>query len=787
MLLKKMFRDMMASKGAYVACLVIIIMGLLLNTALTLAVENLKSSRQDFYTQQNFAHGFASVRALPASEVSKLAAIEGISEIQGRLVKEVQVMSFDREENVFLRLISWDTANENPINGMRLELGDHLMANSHNVWVDNKFFEANELSLDDTLQVIAGGQLQNLEIVGMGRSPEFVYATRSQADIYPSPTTFGVAYMPEQAMKYMFPEDTHYNDLVFKLEPGYEYEDVKDVLESRLKRFGLISLYPREDQMSHLYLDMEITGVEAMSTGMPILFLSIAAMIQYIVLKRLVEQQRGQIGIMKAMGYSDKEIIIHYMSYGITLGFIGGLLGGIAGSATSYPFMMMFEEFFNMPDLQGRFSLYQIMIAILISLVFSAFASFQGCKKVLSLEPAEAMRPPSPVIGVRVLLERIKFFWNMLTVQGMMAVRNMSRNKGRSAFVFLGIMFCMAIVSLTWSMNDMIQKLLFDQFEQVELYDVKITLAGPARGAPGIKEVLKMEGVKGVDPLAEVPVKIRHKWLEEDVILIAIPGNSQYYHVIDKDYQRIGLPQQGILLSERLATLLEVEIGQTLYLENQLQDDDEVEKVEVTGIIPQYLGMNAYMELGALQQLLGIPELATSLLVGIQPDSVPVLKETYRQSHEIAGIDEQQQRLDQLRQMMDLYGSVVYVYAFMGIIIGFAIIYSSSIISLSERSRELASMMVLGMTPAEVLEVITFEQWFVAIFGMMAGMPLARGLLTGMAVTSSTDMYTIPTEISGYSYFMGFLITSVSIWIAQRASAKKVRDLSLVEVLKSSE
>lgn len=788
MLWKKMFRDMKESKGAYIACMVIIMMGLLLFTALSLAVENLKTSRRDFYEKQHFADGFASVRSLPAGEVSKLADIPGIARIQGRLVKDVQVLSLESVENVYLRLVSIDTTSENPINGMRLELGTPLKANENNIWIDNKFFEANSLKLEQSLEVIISGYMRELKIVGVGRSPEFIYATRSVTDFMPTPDTFGVAFIPVDVMKNMFPQENTFNDLVFMLSPGYVFDDVKDVLESRLKRYGLLNLIAREDQMSHLYLDMEITGVESMSTGMPILFLSIAAMIMYIVLKRLVEQQRGQIGIMKALGYTDREIMFHYMSYALFLGFAGGLLGGLMGNALSYPFMAIFEEFFNMPDLRGRFSLPYTGLAVALSLFFSAIAGYQGCKKVLTLEPAEAMRPPAPALGVKVLLEKVRFFWNMLTVQGMMAVRNMSRNKGRSVFVFLGIMFCFAIVSLTWSMNDMIQKLLFDQYEKVELYDVKITLARPSSEKAVTREIQRAFGVKAVDPMAEVPVKLRNRWYDEDVLLIAIPADGQYYHILDKEYRRIALPDHGILLSERLAMLLDARVGTELYLENLMLDSNEPDpKVEVVGIIPQYLGMNAYMELGVLQRLLGIPGLTTSLMVGIEPEGVAPLKEDYRQSSLVAAIDEQQTRLNQLREMMDLYGSMIYIYAFMGIIIGFAIIYSSSTISLSERSRELASMMVLGMTPAEVLEVITFEQWFVGIMGMVAGIPVARALINLMSQTMSTDMYTIPAAISAQSYFMGFVITSISIWIAQRASAKKISSLSLVEVLKSSE
>ena len=788
MLWKKMFRDMMESKGAYIACMVIITMGLLLFTALNLAVENLKSSRVDFYTNQNFAHGFASLRSMPSNEIRRLDGIEGIAQIQGRLVRDVQLLTEPGEDNIYLRLVSYDTGHDHPINNMHLELGTDLQSGVSNIWIDNKFFEANDLFLEDRLPVIAGGQIHELEIIGVGRSPEFIYATRTLADLYPNPETFGIAFVPVDVMKNMFSEESAFNDLVFTLHPGYEYADVEDVLESRLRRYGLLSLIPRDDQMSHMYLDMEITGVEGMSTGMPVLFLSISAMILYIVLKRLVEQQRGQIGIMKAVGYTEKEIILHYMSYAMTMGFFGGLLGGLLGNALSFPFMMIFEEFFNMPNLQGRFSLLYTTLAVLLSLSFAAVAGFQGCKKVLSLEPAEAMRPAAPIPGVKVLLEKIHFFWNMLTVQGMMAVRNMSRNKGRSVFVFIGIMFCFAIVSLTWSMNELIQILLFDQFEKVEVYDVKITMTSPTDQNTVIREVLRSSGVKAADPMAEVPVKLRHRWYTEDILLIAVPADAQYYHILDQESRRIPPPEQGILLSERLAMLLDARVGTDLYLDNLLVDtsrDDK--KVEVMGIIPQYLGMNAYMELSALQQLLEIPGLTTAVLIGTEPGGVQLLQEDYRQSDRIADIDEQQTRIDQLREMMDLYGSMIYIYAFMGIIIGFSIIYSSSIITLSERSRELASMMVLGMTPAEVLEVITFEQWFVGIWGMIAGIPLARVLITALSQSMSTDMFVIPTDISMQSYFMGFVITSLSIWIAQRASAKKIRSLSLVEVLKSSE
>jgi len=167
-----------------------------------------------------------------------------------------------------------------------------------------------------------------------------------------------------------------------------------------------------------MLLSEELKGLEAAAKGMPILFLSIAGVILYIMLKRMVEQQRGQIGILKAFGYTEREVLGHYLSYAFVLGVAGGLLGGLSGIALSYPFTSMYQLFFNMPGLNGQFSPRYLLLGLLLSIIFSLFAGYQGSKKILTLEPAEAMRPPAPPIGRKIWLEKIGVFWNILTAQG---------------------------------------------------------------------------------------------------------------------------------------------------------------------------------------------------------------------------------------------------------------------------------------------------------------------------------------------------------------------------------
>ena len=785
MLWKKVFRDLSENKGAYFACSVIVIIALMVFTSFSMLSDNLTMSKETFYANQNFADGFVQVQALPFAKVEGLRQIEGIADIQGRIVKDVRVLLPDRTENVYLRLVSIEPERDNTINGVFLTQGIPLDNRGTNIWIDSMFFEANSLELNDILEIVAMGQRRQLQIVGVGKSPEFIYALRTAADIFPSPETFGIAFVPLEIMQVLFPQNRAFNDVVFTLEPGANFDNIKDQMEYQLEPYGLTAIFPRADHVSHLLLTTELASLKVMSTALPILFLVIAGAILYIVLKRLIEQQRGQIGILKALGYTQGEIITHYLSFAVVIGLSGGTLGAILGMLLSGPLTDLYQMFFNMPGVATGFQFQYLLLGIMLSLGFSLIAGYQGCKGVLTLEPAEAMRPPAPMIGKKVLLEQIGFIWNMFTVQGMMAVRNISRNKGRSAFIFLGIMFCFAISSFTGSMNELYQKMLYDQYEKVEVYDVRVTLARPLDERSVVRELQAFPGVTNVEAMAEIPITLSNKWREQGVVLLGLPLNSQLYNILDKNYNKIEPPQNGLLLSERLARLLDADIGTILTVNSPMLREPNGKPLEVVGIVPQYLGMNAYMELGAVQDFLGQGPLATAIMVSIDEERIPALQERYMGSVMVAGVDDIGQRLAQMQELMDTFGSMIYMFLVVGIIIGFAIIYTSSIITVSERSRELASMMVLGMSPKEVLSVITFEQWVLGIPAMIAGIPMAYILMASMSEAVSTDAYTMPVVITFYSYLLAAFVTVLSILIAQKAAARKVENLSLVEVLKS--
>lgn len=788
MLFKKMLRDLLENKGAYFACTVIITIGLIIFTAFSIVSDNLFLSRNTFYHNQNFAEGFAEVERMPREKIKELSSLPGIAQIEGRLIKDVLVLFPDRTDNVYLRIVSVDPESPNPINGVLLDKGIPLATGRMNIWVDNNFLEANDLELNQEIEIIAEGRKRSLQIVGSGKNPEFIYAMRTAGELYPDPQTFGIAYIPYEMTKTLFKENGMINNIVFTLKPGAEYQDVENTLKPKLDKYGLKSLYPRKDQSSHLILEEELSGIEAMSFSLPLLFLSVASFILYIMLKRMIESQRGQIGILKALGYTRTEILTHYMSYGVILGLLGGILGGLLGAWLSYPFTSLYEMYFNMPDLRGSFSPSYLLFAILLSLLFSTIASYQGSKAVLRLEPAEAMNPPAPPVGKKIVLESITAFWNMLTVQGKMATRNIFRHPGRNLFILLGIMFTFALLATPWVMKNMVDIMIFDQYEKIEVYDAKVSLAYPLDKNSVEKELARFPGVLKVETKAEAPVTLSYLWHKKNVVLLGLPSDGDLHRIIDKSGKQIRPPKNGILLSERLADLLAVTTGDELLLTSPFFKNTDTKKtVLVSGVVSQTLGINAYMDLEALHNLFGQGDFVTTAMIGMERQLIPTLQQEYRNAAAVSNIENQTELFRKMKELMASYDAMIYSMLIFGIITGFAIIYSSSIISLSERSRELASMMVLGMTPAEVLSVITFEQWFLSAPAMLAGIPLTKLMLKGMAQSVNNDIYTVPTSLDGVSIINAFLVTVASIWIAQRFAAKRIKKLRIVDVLKARE
>jgi len=785
MLKRKMLRDLMENKLAYLACLVIIVIGLTTYTSISIVMENLYRAKDNFYADARFADGFARVSGMPAAHLDRLARIEGIGEIEGRQVKDVRVLGLDGERNVHLRLVSLPFIPgeyERPINAPLLVDGSPLNEEGRELWLSPDFFAARELKLGGEISLLVEGRAVIFTVAGTAQSPEFVYALRTAQEMFPMPETFGIAYLPASTMKTLFREQDRVNDLVFLLEPGYTYAAVEEKLRPRLEPYGLISIFSREDQVSHAILTMELQGLEGSATAMPLLFLSIAGIILYTLLKRMVEQQRGQIGTLKAFGYTNGELILHYLSHALLLGLVGGVVGGLSGIWLSFSFTEMYAQFYQLPGLGRELSYGYLWRGMLLSLVFCALAGYFGCRPSLRLQPAEAMRPAAPPPGRRTWLELWTFYWFLLTVQGKMATRNLFRSRQRSAFTLIGVMFAFSMMATTWYFRAITDFLIFDQFTRVRTHDLQVAFSRPLSLPEVERELKAFPGIKRLEPMLEVPATLKHRWQEEDTIILGLPRDAYLYNILTDTGQRVDPPTGGVVLAEYLAAQLRAPPGTELILESYWLEDPV--RVAVVGVIPQHIGTNAYMEIHALNGLLGRGSLATAALLAMDETYIPLLQERYRETEAVASMEASEALLDKVRELMQSFGSMQYIFAVFGFIIGFAIIYNSSIVSLSERQRELASLRVMGMTSGEVLQVLTFEQWLLSCAGMLAGIPFTIILMHTLSRAMGSELFSIPVIVEVDMFIVALAGTVFSILAAQWMLSRRVRRLSLLDVLK---
>lgn len=786
MLWRKMIRDILENKFAYLACGVVIAIGLMAYTSMSIAKDGLFYAKDQFYQDYHFPDGFAKVKAIPYARAKALEELDGIDKVGGRLIKDIRVLKPSSKENVYLRLISLHTPNGNELNGIKLEKGLFPDAKRQQVLVADKFYGAHQLQIGDKIEVIIEGKLVELSISGTGQSPEYIYALKELQSVAADPKTFEVAYVPYEQMEQLFNQKGLVNDISFTLEPGVTFEDVEERLKSELKPYELESLYAAKDQLSNAMLTEELKQLERMASSLPLIFLVIAAIILYIMLKRLVESQRGQIGILKAFGYRNLEILLHYLWYGVFIGIFGGVLGGLLGIWVSKYFLKLYEMYFSLPNLGAQTSMKYFYLGIIMAALFSAAASFQGVRSVIHLQPAEAMHPVVPTIVKKTVLEKIGWFWRMFNVQGRMAIRNLLRNKSRSFFTLIGIVFTYAMMASFFSFYSMSEVMLMDQFTKVQKQDAKITLSKPMERLDVIRELQHVKGIKRVEPLLEIPVSLRFLNHKKDVMALGIMADSTLYNVFDKQGNHLQLPKSGMMVSEQIADRLDVHVGDVLQMESIYAKDEKID-IQVERIIPQYLGANVYMNQDVMLGLLKQGEMMTSALLSIDQRAIPDLKEDYRSSKFVSTIEIRQEMVDKYTEMMAASSSAMWVMALISIITGFAIVYNSSIISLAERKRELASLRVMGMTSKEVMEVVSTEQWFLGFVGMIAGIPLAFSMCKLMSTSMSNDLYTIPAKINPDALVQAFIGTIVAIAISQISVSRKVKQLDLVAVLKERE
>jgi len=793
LLFRKLWRDIREAKGQFASILLVLVIGVMFYTGLNSALRNLDYASRKYFTSYRLADLWVSFQKAPENVVSRIQAFAEVKQVTGRVVQDVQI-TIDGQDAV-LRLISLPDRRDTGVNDVMLQAGRYFSSDESNqCLVDEAFFKAHGLKPGDRLQPLISGNLIKLKVIGMVKSPEYLYQLRDSNDMVPDAKRFGIVYLKKSFAQAIFGFNGSINDASILLNPGVDSLEFQAKIEKTLQRYGLIETTLKKDQLSYNTFSGDLEQLTSLSGFFPILFLIVAATIIYITMNRLIENQRIQIGTLKALGYTNFQITSHYLSYALVIGLIGSLIGSLFGIYLGRLLMVMYNTMYQLPLEQMKSHFDLIIPASILALFFCGLAGYNSCKNELRIVPAESMRPKAPKIVVKTWIEKIDWLWQRFNFSWKIILRNLFRYKKRAMLTSIGIIFSTALLLAALGMNTSMVYLITQQYTNVQKYDLKVGF-NKLLALTDINYIQTLPHVTRVEPVLGYGVELTNGWRSKKVGLTGLTSHSQLYQVMDSQGLPVAVPERGILISERLSQTLGAIPGDFLQVrplwpgKNDDRDRDRDSKnIRVRGVVAQYIGESAYAKLnfcGAILQegpafnqvLLKLDHPQNQAKVIVKLKAMPVVASVQSKIDTVANIE---------KAMENAVFSIGIMIA-ASALLAFAVVYNITTINIFERRRELATLKVVGFTNSEMRQLVFNENMIITALAIGCGLFLGRYLLDFLLQDAATDNMNFPTILTPDSYILAVILVFTFTIAANLILMKKIHRINMVEALKSSE
>lgn len=655
------------------------------------------------------------------------------------------------------------------------------------VLINRQFAEAHKLKPGMDLDVAAEGKRKVLTIVGIAASPEFVYTVRDAAGLLEDPSTFGAAIMPENQIQELMGRKGSVNQVLIRFAPGAQKEEIVQKIKEILQPYGLLAEYPQKDQLSEAILRGELTQLRAFSRFLPTIFLAIALLMQFVFVGRLVKTQRGQIGLLKALGYSNISLLFLYGSYAFLATTIGAFVGIALGYGLASLLVRLYAIFFNLPRLEETLRLGTAGAVAFLSITAGTTAGLAAAWGITSIRPAESMRPTFPKATKRSFLERIPILWNHLGLQWRMSFRSLSRSRFRAFVTAMGAIFSIALLVVSLFSKDSMDDLMRRHFSYDRQYDYLVRIISPVKEGE-ILNISRIDGVLEAEPFLELPVRIKLGRKNREDVLLAMEPSPSLVRITNQEGKELPLPEEGLLLDWFTAQKLEAKVGDELQVQSMLDlGPPRYGIFRVEGITKRAMGSASMVSLKEANRLLNEQNVVSGVMLKIDPGlSDKVERELERMVNISSVLNKKDERAYFQKNLGYMYYSIGILVLFSSVL-GFAIIYNSSVIALSERKRTLAALKALGMTNQEVAVYLWGEDGFLLFWGIILGLPLGKVLSELYAVAVSTDLFSFNVIIYKSTYFLaacGGIVLGIFAWIL---ALKGVKELKMIEILKAND
>jgi putative ABC transport system permease protein len=782
---KKLWRELWAMRMQAVAIGAVIVGGVGIFIMSLSTLDSLFHTRESYYRDHHFAQVFSSLKRAPLSLVQRIQAIPGVDKVETRVVAYVNLDVAGYGEPVSGHLLSLPDNSRGLLNQVYLR-GGRLFepGRDSEVLLSEEFANAHGLRAGDSLHATINGRRKSLTVVGLAMSPEYIYQIAPGA-MFPDNHRYGVLWMARQPLATAYAMDGAFNNVSLTLDKSGNEQDVIDRLDELLKPYGGIGAYARKDQLSNRFLSEELKQQKTIATVFPIIFFGVAAFLLNVVTSRLISLEREQIAGLKAFGYSNFAVGLHYIKLIlliVTLGVIAGVAVGIwLGKGMSNIYMGIF----SLPYMTYVLKPQVIAMAAGISMTVATLGTLYAVYHAARLPPAQAMRPEPPALYHTTLVERLGV-QRWFSQPSRMILRHIERRPLKSFLTTLGISMACGTMMVGGFQEGAIDRMVEVQFGMSQREDLMAIYTEPT-SSRSLYSLQSLQGVEHAEGIRSVPAQLRFEHRSYRTTVEGIQPRGELTRLLTTKLEVIDLPQHGVILTDYLAELLHISAGDMLTIE-VLEGSRPTIEVPVVGTARQYMGVNAYMQRPALNKLLDEGNTISGALLKVDERYRSQLYTELKGMPRVAGVVE---KTAAVKAFYETMAETVLFFTFITTLLGgsiaFGVVYNSLRIALSERNRELASLRVLGFERGEVAYILLGELGLLTLAAIPLGMLFGYGLCAYMAYAFDTDLYRIPLVLGMNVYAFAGLVVIASFVISAIMIVRNLAHLDLVAVLKTKD
>ena len=781
---RKLLRDLWLLRGPAFAIGLVMASGVATFVMSLCTLSTLYRTQAAYYERLRFADVFVRVKRAPEALAQRLSEIPGVKSAETRIVQFVNLDLATMPEPATGRLLSLPNRGEPILNGLHLRTGRWPESERVNeVLVSDGFAAAHQLQPGDRVRAILNGRGQELQIVGIALSPEFIYQIR-EGDILPDDRRFGIFWMRRRAMEAAFQMEGAFNEAVLAISPGANELEILRRADQLTTPYGGTGAYGRNEQASHKFVSNEMNELRGMALVVPTIFLLVAAWLLQVVVVRLIGTQREQIATLRAFGYTAGEVGIHYLQLVLIMAWLGTVLGIIVGTWLGRGVATMYSRFFHFPTLEFHLDGRVVLAAIAVSTLAAVAAVVKPVWTAMRLPPAAAMAPEIPPVFGTTWLETQAILWHA-PIDARMILRQMVRRPTRAAVTCLGISMAVAILILGRFMLDGLNYVMESEFNVSQRQDMTLTFVEPTNGRV-LSELTHLPGIQSAEPFRAIPVRLRSGIHSRRLGLMGLRENSRLFRVADVRRRVQALPSSGLILSERLAQVLSIRPGEMLVVE-VLEGRRPIQSLRVAGIVADFQGEAAYASIDVVHRLMREGDAVTGAFLTADSSKTLELYRELKRTPRLVGASLKGSALTSLRET--IVSNILRMRAFnvaFACVIACGVVYNSARIMLAERSRELATLRVIGFTQAEISRILLGELAVLTLVAIPLGIGIGH-LLADFVIRSAydTELFRIPLVISRATDAFAALVTMLAAIGTGYLVSRRLAKLDLVAVLKT--